>query len=63
MVWGAFSCHGCVPLHRVQATLRSPQYLEILQSKVVPFMNAHPHSVFQQDNAPCHKARIIMPGY
>ncbi|KAK0143178.1 Transposable element Tcb2 transposase [Merluccius polli] len=62
MVWGIFSWHTLgllVPIeHRVKAT----DYLSIVADHVHPFMTTvYPSSdgYFQQDNAPCHKARII----
>jgi hypothetical protein len=56
MVWGAFRSDIIVPLRRVNGTLRSQQYTEILQERVLPHLNAHPHPslIFQQDNAPSH---------
>jgi hypothetical protein len=56
MVWGAFRSDIIVPLRRVNGTLRSQQYTEILQERVLPHLNEHhhPHFLFQQDNAPCH---------
>uniref|UniRef100_A0AAY5L5G1 Transposase Tc1-like domain-containing protein n=1 Tax=Esox lucius TaxID=8010 RepID=A0AAY5L5G1_ESOLU len=59
MVWGMFSWHTLVPIgHRLNATA----YLSIVSDHVHPFMTTmYPSSdgYFQQDNAPCHKARII----
>lgn len=63
MVWGAFAHHGPLPLYRVQGTLRAPQYLHILQQRVFPELQQHPAIQFQQDNAPCHKAHVIMAAF
>ncbi|XDV34316.1 hypothetical protein PO909_004485 [Leuciscus waleckii] len=61
-VWGMFSWHTLGPLvpngHRLNATA----YLSIVSDHVHPFMTTmypSPDGYFQQDNAPCHKARII----
>jgi len=59
MVWGMFSWLTLVPIgHRLNVTA----YLTIASDHVHPFMaTMYPSSdgYFQQDNAPCHKARII----
>jgi len=59
MVWGMFSWQNLVPIgHRLNATA----YLSIVSDHVHPFMDTmYPFSdgYFQENNGPCHKARII----
>jgi len=55
MVWGMISWHTLVPIgHCLNATA----YLSIVSDHVHPYM-ATMYPCFQQDNAQCHKARII----
>ena len=62
MVWGAISFHGRSELIRVQGNLTGHRYRdEILAPVVVPFFNANRNvTLFQQDNARCHTARVSM---
>jgi len=59
LVWGIFFFAHFRPIwHRLNATA----YLSIVSNHVHPFMaTMYPSSdgYFQQENAPCHKARII----
>nr|KAF6330375.1 hypothetical protein mMyoMyo1_012365 [Myotis myotis] len=62
MVWGMFSWHDLGPLIRVEQRLNSTTYLSIIADQVHPIMlMAYPNGdgFFQQDNAPCHGARIV----
>uniref|UniRef100_A0AAY5KDC6 Transposase Tc1-like domain-containing protein n=1 Tax=Esox lucius TaxID=8010 RepID=A0AAY5KDC6_ESOLU len=62
MVWGMFSWHTLGPLVATGHNLNATAYLSIVSDHVHPFMTTmYPSSdgYFQQDNAPCHKARII----
>ncbi len=62
MVWGVFSWHTLGPLIKVEQCLNATGYLNIIANQVHPFMAAvYPsaNGFFQQDNAPCHKARIV----
>nr|KAF6369295.1 hypothetical protein mMyoMyo1_010662 [Myotis myotis] len=61
MVWGMFSWHDLGPLIRVEC-LNSTTYLSIIGDQVHPIMlMVYPNGdgFFQQDNAPCHDARIV----
>jgi len=61
MVWGIFSWHTLGPLVAIGHHLNATAYLRIVSDHVHPFMAImYPSSDghFQQDNAPCHKARI-----
>jgi len=59
MVWDVFLAH----FRPLSANLNVTAYLSIVSDHVHPFMaTMYPSSdgYFQQDNAPCHKARIIL---
>ncbi len=63
MVWGIFCWHTLCPLVPIEHCLNATAYLSIVADHVHPFMTTvHPSSdaYFQQDNAPCHKAQIIL---
>jgi len=60
MVWGMFSWHTLGPLVPTGHCLNAKAYLSIVSDHVHPFMatmNPSSDGYFQQDNAPCHKAR------
>ncbi len=62
MVWGIFSWHTLGPLVPNKHSLKATAYLSIVADHVHPFMTTvYPSSdgYFQQDNASCHKAKII----
>lgn len=62
MVWSCFSHAGPGPLVPVDGTLRQGGYLTILQQHLRPqleeWYGVEP-CIFQQDNAPCHKSKVI----
>jgi hypothetical protein len=65
MVWACFwgKCRGpLVPIHDLSVTSRV--YLSLLEEHLTPVMqdiaNSIGDPVFQQDNAPIHKARLVM---
>lgn len=62
MVWGMFSWSTLGPLISLDITLNSTAYLNIVADHVHSFMatmfpSGDGH--FQQDNAPCHRARTV----
>ncbi|GFU79034.1 transposable element Tc1 transposase [Trichonephila clavipes] len=60
MVWGVILYHGRSNLLRIEGNLNSNRYvLEVLQSKVVPFLRDIPGANFQQDNARPHVAKTV----
>ena len=62
MVWGVFSKHILGPLTKVEQRLNATGYLNIITNQMHAFMAAMPPSAiffFQQDNAPCHQARLV----
>ena len=60
MVWGAMTADGTLALHRIHGTVKSANYVDILQEHVLPFFIHHPGWTYQQDNAPAHKSRLTM---
>ena len=61
MFWGCFSKLGLGPLVALQGNMNAQKYLELLQDTIIPELAAAGRPmVFMQDNAPCHKARIVM---
>lgn len=61
MIWGAISSAGRCGLHFLPKgeTVKAANYLRIIQEKVPLFLNIRRVSIFQQDNAPAHKAKTI----
>jgi transposase len=61
MVWGCFHKDGIGPLVIVEGNINGVKYRELLEEHLLPFYNAlnHEDYLFQDDNAPCHTARIV----
>ena len=70
MIWGCMAATGVGRLHVCQGTINGPKYLEILNVKMLSSACALfdpnitnprvvPDFVFQQDNAPCHVAKVV----
>lgn len=60
LFWGCFSASGLGPLVEVQGTLKTDNYVNILECNMLPHMTVlfpDGSGYFQQDNAPCHKSR------
>lgn len=62
MIWGCFSFHGRGGLTVLPKGVRlnSEKYIDVLDEKLIPFMNISSTRVFQQDNAPCHSSKRTM---
>ena len=63
MAWGAISSRGSVCLSLVQGHIRAADYVEVLRENLLPYLDEIPlnrlsHTVFQQDNAPPHRALL-----
>jgi hypothetical protein len=60
MFWGALCGNGPVAFLPVSGTMTATKYVAILDEHLLPFLENQPllqRYVFQQDNAPSHKAR------
>jgi transposase len=61
MFWGCFSKLGLGPLVALEGTMNATNYIELLKDFVLPELAAAGRPMtFMQDNAPCHKARVVM---
>ena len=62
MVWGAISTTGRSQLVTVRGNLTAQRYInDVLQPHLFPFVQQHLGPlIFQQDNAPAHRAIIIL---
>jgi transposase len=63
MVWGCMSWAGVGQLYRCEDTMNQHQYVRVLENCMLPSANLlfgnGEEFLFQQDNAPCHKARLV----
>ncbi|KAI0238241.1 Ficolin-2 [Lamellibrachia satsuma] len=63
MVWGCMSGRGVGLLYLCVDTMRQDQYIRVLRNQMLPsagtLYGEGQAFVFQQDNAPCHKARRV----
>ncbi|GBM41833.1 Transposable element Tc1 transposase [Araneus ventricosus] len=61
MFWGTFSWAALGPVVVVEQTMKAANYLNIIADQLHPYMAfVFPTGIFQQDNAPCHKDRIVL---
>ena len=63
MLWGTFTWTSMGPVELVQGTMTAETYRTLVADHVHPFMTTmfpNGSGIFQQDNAPCHKARSVM---
>ena len=62
MVWGCFSRKGRGGLYFVPKgqTMNASRYISVLNDHLLNFMSIHGCTTFQQDSAPCHKAKSVM---
>ena len=62
MVFAMFSSHGTTPLVRFQTRVNAQIYKNIVQDHIVPILqnSGFDTATFMQDNAPCHKAKVVM---
>jgi len=57
MFWGYFTHEGTGALVPVEGMMKSDQYMDICQRRIVPLMQRNPDLIFQQDLAPCHTSK------
>ncbi|GBM71957.1 Transposable element Tc1 transposase [Araneus ventricosus] len=63
MLWGTFSWAALGPIVVVEQTMKAANYLNIIAEQLQPYMAfVFPtgNGIFQQDNVPCQKARIVL---
>ncbi|GBN75143.1 Transposable element Tc1 transposase [Araneus ventricosus] len=63
MLWGTFSWAALEPVVVVEQTMKAANYLNIIADQLYPYMAfLFPTGIeiIHQDNAPCHKARIVL---
>ena len=62
MVFGMFSSQGTTPFVRLQTRVNAQIYKNIVQDHVVPILqnSGFDRATFMQDNAPYHKAKVVM---
>ncbi|GBM53193.1 Transposable element Tc1 transposase [Araneus ventricosus] len=63
MLWGTFSWAAMGPVVVVERTMKAVNYLSIIADQLhlyMEFVFPTGNRSFQQDNAPCHKARIVL---
>ena len=61
MVWGCFSGFAMGPLHRIEGHMDRFMYRDILNDKLIPFIDETMplRNFFQHDNDPKHKSKFV----
>lgn len=60
MVWGGIRGENKSPLVIVMGNMTAQRYIDqVLRPVVLPFLQNHPGTLFQHDNAPAHSARAV----
>lgn len=61
MIWGCFSGkgRGSIFFMKPNEMVNAKKYIEILEAKLPSVMSVHAATVFQQDGAPCHTAKVV----
>ena len=63
LLWfgGCFSSQGRGGLYFLSKgqTMNATRYIDVLDSHLLQFMTIHGYMTFQQDSAPCHKAKAV----
>jgi hypothetical protein len=61
MFWGCISRNGPGPLIPITGTVNAARYSDILENHLFPYLVTigGGNWRYQQDNAPCHKARVV----
>ena len=57
MVWGAIEADGTRILIRCPDCMNFIRYEEVLKKGLLPIYEAH--NIFQQDDAQCHKSKVV----
>jgi transposase len=62
MVWGCLTYHGVGTLCMVTGNMNSEKYIETLDNNLWQVVTKHfgrEPFIFQDDNAPCHRSRVV----
>ena len=60
MFWGFITSHGRGKIVPVEGNINLTKYISILTSQLLPFLGDNEERfIFQQNNAPCHKANEV----
>lgn len=62
MIWGCFSSKGVGRIKVVEGTMKSDDYINVLDTKMVPTardMFPNGNYVYQDDGAPCHRSKKV----
>ena len=63
MIWGCISKHKPESLMFVEGTVNAEKYKDIIQKGLVPSLESlteyEENPIFQDDSAPCHRARTV----
>lgn len=62
MIWGCFSSKGPGMLKIVDGTMKSRDYLNVLETKMLPSARdlfGDNSFIYQDDSAPCHRSKIV----
>jgi hypothetical protein len=62
MIWGCFSYYGVAEFAVIRGTMTAANYKETLGNYLLPAIGhwyGNGACIFQQDNAPCHKAESV----
>ena len=62
MMWGCMSSRGNGFLTKVSGTMKSDQYIEILENSMIlsgHLLDYGDQFFFQDDNAPCHRSKVV----
>lgn len=62
MVWGMISGNGVGPLVRLHGKVNAGVYKQLVKDHILPALrnSTKVPPIFMQDNAPCHKAKVVM---
>ena len=62
MVFGMISGDGVGSLVRLHGKVNAAVYKQLVKDHVLPVLrnSTKQQSIFMQDNAPCHKAKVVM---
>ena len=61
MFFGSFSKNAFGQLAQIEGKINAEKYIEMIKEYIEPELEASEvPMIFMQDNAPCHKARVVM---